>query len=267
MRILFIGDVVGNMGVEMITSKLASIKQEYRPQVTIVNGENSTAMGRGITENIFKTMMRSGVDVVTLGNHAWNNEDIYNFIDDTPKLVRPANYPGKAVPGHGYTIINVNGKKLAVINIQGRVFMDNIDDPFSQLDQLVTDLTDQVDAIFVDCHAEATSEKLALALYLDGRISALVGTHTHVQTNDGRILPNGTAFLSDVGMTGPIDGVLGMKSDTVIERFLNARPVRYSVVDSGNAILSGCVIDIDDKDGRSRKIKNIIVKKDDLLGM
>lgn len=261
MRILFIGDVVGDRGMEMLESRIGALKQEYKPQVTIVNGENSTSQGRGITKAIFKKMMGLGVDVVTLGNHAWNNEEIYQFIDDTPKLVRPANYPD--APGNGYTIVNVNNTKLAVINIQGRVFLDTIDNPFSVLQQLVTKLKKEVDYIFVDCHAEATSEKMAMAAYLDGQISALVGTHTHVQTNDAQILPHGTAFLSDVGMTGPIGGVLGMQADSVLARFLNARPVRFKVVTSGEAVLGACVIDLSDKDGHAIKINNMVIKSSD----
>ncbi|MCY9807312.1 TIGR00282 family metallophosphoesterase [Lentilactobacillus senioris] len=261
MRILFIGDVVGDRGMEMLESRIGSLKQQYKPQVTIVNGENSTSQGRGITKAIFKKMMGMGVDVVTLGNHAWNNEEIYQFIDDTPKLIRPANYPD--APGNGYTIVNVNNTKLAVINIQGRVFLDTIDNPFTILQQLVDKLQKEVDYIFVDCHAEATSEKMAMAAFLDGKISALVGTHTHVQTNDAQILPKGTAFLSDVGMTGPTGGVLGMQAESVLSRFLNARPVRFNVVTTGDAVLGACVIDLSDKDGHAMKIKNMIIKSDD----
>lgn len=261
MRILFIGDVVGDRGMEMLDSRIASLKQQYKPQVTIVNGENSTPQGRGINHKIFKQMMGMGVDVVTLGNHAWNNEEIYQFIDETPKLIRPANYPD--APGNGYTIVKVNDVKLAVINIQGRVFLDTIDNPFQVLGELVEELQDKVDYIFVDCHAEATSEKMAMATYLDGKITALVGTHTHVQTNDAQILPNGTAFLSDVGMTGPTGGVLGMHSDSVLSRFLNSRPVRFNVVTDGEAVLGACVIDLDTKSNRATKIKNFVVKSND----
>ncbi|WP_283678618.1 TIGR00282 family metallophosphoesterase [Lentilactobacillus sp. Marseille-Q4993] len=256
MRILFIGDVVGNVGVSMLTDYLGKLKQEYKPQVTIANGENSTPMGRGINLVAYKKIMSAGVDVVTLGNHAWSNRDINDFIDSEKRLIRPFNFPGKNVPGKGYTIINVNGVKLAILNFQGRVFMDNLDDPFSLCEQLIGELKD-ADCVFVDFHAEATSEKLAFAKYLDGKVSAVVGTHTHVQTNDARILPGGTGFLTDAGMTGPADGMLGMQDDTVIQRFLDQRPARYSVKEDGRGVISGCVIDVDDTTGHAKKIKPV----------
>ncbi|EHL95601.1 putative metallophosphoesterase [Lentilactobacillus parafarraginis F0439] len=257
MRILFIGDVVGDKGVSMIQHYLPVIKQEVRPQVTIVNGENATAMGRGITQSIYKKLMGDGVDVVTLGNHAWSNREILDFIDDANRLIRPYNFPKNVTPGKGYTLVNVNGKQLAVLNFQGRVFMDNLDDPFSLAESLVTELRQKTNCIFMDFHAEATSEKLAMARFLDGKVSAVVGTHTHVQTNDPRILPQKTAFLTDVGMTGPADGMLGMKPESVISRFINQRPARFEVLETGRGVLSGCVIDIDDKTGHATAIKTI----------
>lgn len=258
MKILFLGDVVGNIGVDRVSQYLPILKRDYKPQLTIVNGENATSFGRGINKKVYKEIMNAGADVITLGNHAWNNEEIFDFIDDTEKLVRPLNFPGENVPGRGYTIVNINGKKLAVINLQGRIFMDPIDDPFAEVDELVNKLNHEVDYIFVDFHAETTSEKRAMAMYLDGRISALVGTHTHVQTNDNQVLPKGTAFITDAGMCGPFDSVLGMKYENIIHRFLTQRPTRFEVETSGNGIISGCVIDLRD-DGTARSIKKILI--------
>ncbi|TPR12687.1 TIGR00282 family metallophosphoesterase [Apilactobacillus timberlakei] len=262
MKILFLGDVVGNIGTKMIKQYLPILKRDYKPQLTIVNGENATSFGRGINRKVYKGIMDAGADVITLGNHAWNNEEIFDFIDETKKLVRPLNFPGKDVPGNGYTIINVNGKKVAVINLQGRIFMDPIDDPFRMIDELVSKLHSQVDNIFVDFHAETTSEKQVMAMYLDGRISAMVGTHTHVQTNDNRVLKKGTAFMTDAGMCGPTDGVLGMKYENIIHRFLTQRPTRFEVEENGGGIVSGCIIDIDNHIMKAKSIKKILISPD-----
>ncbi len=265
MRVLFIGDVVGNKGVSMIETYLPKIKQSVKPQVTIVNGENATPIGRGINQAIYKKLMNCGVDVVTLGNHAWSNSEILDFIDGTNRLIRPYNFPKGITPGKGYTMVNVNGVKLAVLNFQGRVFMDNLDDPFSLAEQLIQKLRKETNCIFMDFHAEATSEKLAMATYLDGQVSAVVGTHTHVQTNDARLLSKKTAFLSDAGMTGPADGMLGMAPESVITRFLNQRPARYQVLETGRGILSGCVVNIDEKTGHATAIKTILYTDDHVL--
>ncbi|KRK57852.1 hypothetical protein IV48_GL000277 [Fructilactobacillus fructivorans] len=263
MRFLFLGDTVGNIGVATVEKYLPLLKHDLKPQVTIVNGENATKVGRGINHELYLKIMNAGADVITLGNHAWNNSEIFEFINQTRNLIRPLNYPGKDVPGHGYIEMNVNGNLVAVINLQGRVFMDEIDDPFEDVDNLLAQLhKDNVNIIFVDFHAETTSEKKAMALHLDGRISALVGTHTHVQTSDGQILPHGTAFLTDAGMTGPNDGVIGMKFEPVINKFMTARPNRFEVQETGSAVLSGCYIDVDSKSGKARKIKNILINKD-----
>ncbi|GHP12617.1 metallophosphoesterase [Lentilactobacillus fungorum] len=257
MRILFIGDVVGNMGVQMIENNLPKLKQEIKPQVTIVNGENATPMGRGITQSIYKRLMGAGVDVVTLGNHAWSNNEILDFIDDAKRLIRPYNFPKQTTPGKGYTMVNVNGSQLAVLNFQGRVFMDNLDDPFTLADDLIAQIRQTTPCIFMDFHAEATSEKLAIARYLDGKVSAVVGTHTHVQTNDARILPKKTGFLTDAGMTGPADGMLGMQPKSVINRFLNQRPARFEVLETGRGVIAGCYLDIDDQTGHTTSIKTV----------
>lgn len=260
MRLLFIGDVVGSMGRQLVTEYLPKLKKKYRPQVTICNGENA-ASGRGITGKIYKKFLADGVDVVTLGNHTWDNRDIFEFIQDAKKIIRPANFP-EGVPGVGMVFVKVNDLELAVINLQARSFMVDLDDPFAKAEELVAQARQRTQHIFVDFHGETTSEKQALGWFLDGRVSAVVGTHTHVQTNDARILPQGTAFLSDVGMTGPYDGILGMKREAIIEKFLTALPQRFEVVEEGRGWLSACVIDIDDKTGRSKMIDTIQISDD-----
>ncbi len=260
LRILFIGDVVGQLGLKLVQRYLPELKRQLKPQVTIVNGEN-IADGKGITEKLYKALLQAGTDVVTLGNHAFRKRDILDFIDDAAKLVRPANFPA-GVPGTGYTIVNVNQTKLAVINLQGRIFLDAIDDPFTVADQLLTEILKVTPLVFVDFHGEVTSEKLALAYYLDGRVSAVIGTHTHVQTNDARILPEGTAFLSDVGMTGSYEGILGVKKEPVIHNFLTRLPARFEPIEEGTGQLGACYIDIDEKTGQAKKIKTIRIDRD-----
>ncbi|HJG22597.1 TIGR00282 family metallophosphoesterase [Enterococcus durans] len=260
MRVLFIGDVVGSMGREMITEYLPRLKKKFRPQVTIVNGENAAA-GRGITEKIYKKFLQDGVDVVTMGNHTWDNRDIFEFIDQAKKMVRPANFP-EGTPGQGIVFVKVNQLELAVINMQARSFMVDLDDPFRKINELIEEARKRTPIIFVDFHGETTSEKQAMGWFLDGKVSAVVGTHTHVQTNDARILPQGTAYLTDVGMTGPYDGILGMRREPVIEKFLTALPKRFEVVENGRGILSGCLLEIDDVTGKAKTIELIQINED-----
>ena len=260
MRILFIGDVVGSLGRETITEVLPKLKKKYQPQVTIANGENAAA-GRGITAKIYKKFLQDGVDVVTLGNHTWDNRDIFDFINDAKKMIRPANFP-EGTPGQGIVYVKVNQIELAVINLQARAFMVDLDDPFRKAEQLIEEAKKRTPLIFVDFHGETTSEKQAMGWFLDGQVSAVVGTHTHVQTNDARILPKGTAYLTDVGMTGPYDGILGMKREPVMEKFLTALPQRFEVIDKGRSILSACFIELDDQTGRARDIQLIQVSED-----
>lgn len=254
MRLLFIGDVVGSLGRGVISEYIPRLKRKYHPQITIVNGENA-ASGRGITEKIYKGFLADGADVVTLGNHAWDNRGIFEFIGDAKKLVRPANFPDKTTPGTGIVYVKVNALEVAIVNLQGRSFMTDIDDPFQKIEQMLKEIHKRTPLVFVDFHAETTSEKQAMGWFLDGKVSAVIGTHTHVQTNDARILPNGTAYLTDVGMTGPLDSVLGMKREAVIEKFLTSLPKRFEVVEEGRFLLSGCVIDIDDTTGKAKKIE------------
>lgn len=259
MRILFVGDVMGSLGREMISEYLPKLKQKYRPQMTIVNGENA-AGGRGITEKIYKKLLQDGADIITMGNHTWDNKEIFGFIESADKMIRPANFP-EGTPGNGYKIVKVNQMKLGVINLQGRTFMTPIDDPFKKADEILAEVRKETPIIFVDFHAETTSEKQALGWYLDGRVSAVFGTHTHVQTNDARILPKGTGYLTDVGMTGPRDGILGMKRQPVIEKFMTALPRRFEVVEEGEGLLCGAVLDLDN-DGRCQKIELIQISAD-----
>lgn len=259
MRLLFIGDVVGSLGRQTITDYLPRLKKKYHPQLTIVNGENAAA-GRGITEKIYKKFLHDGVDVLTMGNHTWDNKGIFEFVNDAKKMIRPANFPA-GTPGKGIVYVKVNDLVLAVINLQGRALMTDLDDPFKKADELVAEAQQQTPFIFVDFHAETTSEKQAMGWYLDGRVSAVVGTHTHVQTNDARILPKGTAYLTDVGMTGPYDGILGMRKGPVLEKFLTALPQRFEVVEEGRFLLSGCVIDLT-KEGHAQAIKPFLINDD-----
>lgn len=252
MKILAIGDIVGEAGVRELKSKLPLIKQEQNIDFIIVNGENS-AGGMGITEKNFNDILSLDTDVVTMGNHTWAKRDIFKFIDH-PQIIRPANYP-KGVSGKGFGIYEAkNGKKVAVINLIGRVDINILsENPFLMAKDIVEDLKSKVDIIIIDFHAEATAEKIAMVNYLDGDITALFGTHTHVQTADERILPNGTGYITDLGMTGPKNSVIGMEVSASIKRFETTLPERYRIAE-GECILNGCIFDIDDE---TCKVKNI----------
>lgn len=260
MNLLFIGDVVGSPGRDMVKEYLPKLKEKYRPHVTIINGENA-AGGKGITAKIYRQFLEQGAQAVTLGNHAWDNREIFEFIDKAKYLVRPANFP-KNTPGQGLIFLKMNDVEVAIINLQGRTFMNPIDCPFQKADELVSIAKERTPFIFVDFHAEVTSEKQALGWYLDGRVSAVVGTHTHVQTADHRILPNGTAYLTDVGMTGPYDGILGVEKEAVLKRFLTNLPVRFEVPSGGRNQLSAVLIDLDRKTGKAKKISPILINDD-----
>lgn len=264
-KILFIGDVVGEVGQKMVRDYLPRLRQRYKPQVVIVNGENA-ADGRGITEKIYKEFLSLGVDVITMGNHTWNNYDIYNFIDDAKNIIRPANYErNDEVPGTGMRIIRLNDQKVAVINLFGRVFMGSYDDPFRVGDELIAEAKKETNHIFIDFHAEATSEKQAAGWYFDGKVTAVVGTHTHVQTNDERVLPQGTAFQTDVGMTGFYDGIIGMEKESILKNFTTQMPTRFTAPDYGEGQLNACLIDTNDKTGLAKSIKSIRIDGDTLF--
>ncbi|WP_017753832.1 TIGR00282 family metallophosphoesterase [Calidifontibacillus oryziterrae] len=259
MRILFIGDVVGSPGRDMVKDYLPKLQAKYKPNVTIINGENAAA-GKGITNKIYRSFLEQGAHAITLGNHTWDNKDIFEFIDDAKCIVRPANFP-EGTPGSGALLLNINGTEIGIINLQGRTFLPPLDCPFKKADELITAMKKRTKIIFVDFHAEATSEKIAMGWYLDGKASAVVGTHTHVQTADNRILPNGTAYITDVGMTGPYDGILGIDKDVVLKRFLTNLPVRFEIA-SGRVQLSGVIIEIDSKTGKAQKIDRIQINED-----
>jgi 2',3'-cyclic-nucleotide 2'-phosphodiesterase len=260
MHLLFIGDVVGSPGRDMVKEYLPKLKEKYRPNITIINGENA-AGGKGITEKIYRQFLENGAQAVTLGNHAWDNREVFEFIETAKYLVRPANFP-KGAPGKGLVFLKINELEVAIINLQGRTFMNPIDCPFQKADELVEQARARTPFIFVDFHAEVTSEKQAMGWYLDGRVSAVVGTHTHVQTADSRILPGGTGYLTDVGMTGPYDGILGVEKEAVLKRFLTGLPVRFEVPTTGRTQLSAVLLELDRKTGYTKKLEQILINDD-----
>ncbi|GIN21412.1 MAG TPA: TIGR00282 family metallophosphoesterase [Bacillus bacterium] len=259
MNILFVGDVVGSMGREMVKEYLPKLKNHFRPHITIVNGENS-AGGRGITESIYKQLLEAGANAVTLGNHAWDNKAIFDFVDTAKYMIRPANFP--EAPGSGMVFLRLNDLEVAVINLQGRTFMPPLDCPFKKAEELIEIAKARTNIIFVDFHAEATSEKQAMGWFLDGKATAVIGTHTHVQTADERILPAGTAYLTDVGMTGPYDEILGMDKHAVLYRFQTSLPARFEVPKTGRKQLSACLIQVNKETGKARSIERIMINDD-----
>ncbi|MGH9591622.1 MAG: TIGR00282 family metallophosphoesterase, partial [Bryobacteraceae bacterium] len=253
MRILFIGDIVGSPGREMVARHLAGIVAERAIDLVIANGENA-ASGFGITPRLAEELFAAGVEVITGGNHSWDRKEIYDFIPHEPRLLRPANFP-PGNPGRGlYLGTARNGVRYAVLNLQGRVFLAPSDCPFRTADRELEAVPADTKVIFVDFHGEATSEKQAMGWYLDGRVSVVIGTHTHVATADERVLPNGTAFLADAGMTGPHDSVIGMSKEAMVKRFLDGLPAKFEV-GAGDVRLNGAVIDVDESTGRARSIE------------
>ncbi|MBX5469600.1 MAG: TIGR00282 family metallophosphoesterase [Thermoleophilaceae bacterium] len=257
MRILFIGDIVGSPGRRALEALLPQLRERHSPDFVVVNGENA-AGGVGITEQIARQLLdRLGVDAVTLGNHAYRHRDVYDFLDRDPRIVRPANY-AKANPGRGHTVVERGGARLAVVNLAGLVFMEGaLRSPFSEADAVLAELRGRADHVLVDFHAEATSEKVAMGWHLDGRVTACVGTHTHVPTADARVLPGGTAYVTDVGMTGPRGGVIGVRREQALERFRTLMPVRFETSDE-DIWLNGVLIEAGD-DGRARSVEQIIL--------
>lgn len=255
MRMLFVGDVVGRPGRRAITSLLPGLRRELRPDLVVVNGENA-AGGFGITMSSADELFSAGADVLTLGNHTWDNKEIYEVLAENSNIVRPANYP-PGVPGAGYTIVaGPGGARIAVINLAGRVFLDHVDDPFRSFDDLYHEVSSQATSVIVDFHAEATSEKVAFGWYADGRATAVLGTHTHVTTADERVLPKGTAYITDVGMCGPLDSVLGVDADIIVRRFLTQLPARFEVA-KGPVQLNAVVVDFCHEDGRALAIERV----------
>jgi metallophosphoesterase (TIGR00282 family) len=261
-RILFIGDIVGRPGRELVKRGLAALVEHHGIDFVIANAENAAA-GFGITREIGDHLLEWGVDVMTSGNHIWDKKEALNYIGTEPRLLRPANYPA-GVPGNGsYLSRTRQGETIGVINIMGRVFMLNIDDPFAVAAREIDAMRQRTRTIFVDFHAEATSEKIAMGWHLDGRVSAVIGTHTHVQTADDRILPKGTAYLTDVGMTGPHDSIIGVEIEPALGRFLTALPTKFETA-SANPRLHAVIVETDAQTGRATEIERLSLGVDDL---
>ncbi len=261
MKVLFIADVVGKPGRRIVTRLLGKLRRELGVSLVTANGENG-AGGYGLTAETADELLSSGIDVITSGNHIWDKKEFIPRLRDDSRILRPANYP-PGNPGKGHTIVTTtDGYDVGVLNLQGKVFMPSLDCPFRTAMRLIENLRKQTNMIVIDIHAEATAEKIALGRYLDGLVSAVIGTHTHVQTADEGILPGGTAYLTDVGMTGPTDSVIGVKTELALKRFLTQVPHRFQTAD-GNVRLMGAVVDIDDRTGRAVSIRRIDVGEND----
>ena len=255
MKILFIGDVVGKPGRDAVAALVPKLRRERELDLVIANGENS-AHGAGLTSATVKALLDAGVNVITAGDHTWDQKGFESEIDGLPQVIRPLNFPPSA-PGRGSTVVNAGDKTaVGVINLIGRVFLPNNDCPFRAARAEVTKLRRQTNVIIVDLHGEATSEKIAMGRYLDGQVSAVIGTHTHVQTSDEQILPKGTAYISDAGMCGPHDSVLGRDVDAVFKRFLTQMPQRMEVA-TGKIELCGVIVDVDEDSGQARAIERL----------
>lgn len=257
MRVLFIGDIVGKPGREQVAQHLSAVKREHGVVLTIANAENAAA-GFGITPSVAEELFGLGVDLLTSGNHVWDKKEVEGFIAGEHRLLRPANYPEEA-PGAGVTLWERDGLRVGVLNLQGRVFLPAIDCPFRVADRHLAMLREATPLIIVDFHAEASSEKQAFAYYVDGRVSAVVGTHTHVQTADEQILPGGTAYITDVGMTGPRHSVIGIAPEDAIRRFLTQMPTRFTVATGAAGILSAVLLDLNEATGRARAITRLLL--------
>ena len=256
MRFLILGDIVGKPGRKAVAQLLGSLRERERADVVIANVENA-AGGFGITKKVYEELKSYGIDLFTSGNHIWDKKEVYEFIDKAEDLLRPANYP-PGVPGKGYGVYEKGGRRFALINLMGRIFLDpNLDNPFRIFDSIYEELLKETKVIVVDFHAETTSEKWAFGIYVDGRASVVYGTHTHVPTADETILKKGTAYVTDVGMTGAMYSVIGMHSKEPIERFLYALPRRFKVEEKEGVVLNALVVDIDEDTGRAREIRRI----------
>ncbi len=258
MKILFTGDIVGACGRDIFLSSLPEIRLQNDIDMVIVNGENS-AHGRGMSSTVCDSFFDAGVDVITMGNHVWDNKDIFNILNDTSRVIRPTNL-ATTTPGHGSVAVSVGDVKVGVINVLGRVYLDAADNPFEAAERELEALKKQdCRIIVVDMHAEATSEKVALGYFLDGKVSAVVGTHTHIQTADEKILPKGTGYITDVGMTGAYHSVLGMDKKVIIDRFLTGLPQKFELADGG-AQFNGVILDVDEANGQCKDIKRLSFK-------
>ena len=255
MKLLFVGDVVGGLGRRTLAALLPGLRDTHQPDFVVVNGENA-AGGVGITEKTARELLDTGADAITLGNHAYRHREAYGFLDREERIVRPANYP-KGSPGRGHTVVEQGGQRLGVINLSGQVFLTAVRSPFSEADALLAELRGRAGAVLIDMHAEATSEKVAMGWHVDGRAMACLGTHTHVPTADARVLPRGTAYVTDVGMTGPRGGVIWVKRELALERFIKLTQVRFETSDEDpwlNAVLVEA-----DGEGRATGIDQLLV--------
>lgn len=259
MKIMFVGDVVGRNGRRAFRKYTLQLREEKGIDVVVVNGENSAA-GKGLTRKSLDELYQGGADIVTSGNHVWDKKDVLEFIDQEPFLIRPANYPGDA-PGKGWCCYPFKAKNIGVMNLSGRAFMPPLDDPFQKVEELLREMARECDLIFLDFHAETTSEKIAMGWYLDGRVNGVVGTHTHVQTADACLLPQGTGYITDLGMTGPRCSVLGVETEKILYRFQTCRPVRFEVAD-GPSAYEAVIMTIDDATNRTIGIERVQILED-----
>lgn len=265
LRVLCFGDIVANTGCALFQKYAQKIKKEYSADIIIVNGENAASQGRGITPKIVASLKHCGANIITGGNHSFAHKDAYSVLEEKSTLLRPANYPS-ACPGTGVGLFNYGSIKIGVINVQGRVFMhQHLDCPFKVVDSALTYLKSQTNIIIVDMHAEATSEKIGLAHHVDGKVSTLFGTHTHVQTADERILPGGCAYISDLGMIGALNGMIGMKKESVLPHLLTQMPSRFEPDDRPPYVVSGIVVDIDKSSGKALAIARVYVTDEEAL--
>ena len=255
MKLLFVGDVVGGIGRRTLATLLPGIRDAHQPDFVVVNGENS-AGGVGISQKTARELLELGADAITLGNHAFRHREVYELLDREERIVRPANYP-KGSPGRGHTVVERDGMRLGVTNLSGLVFLQAVRSPFAEADAVLAELRDRTDFVLVDMHAEATSEKVAMGWYLDGRVTACLGTHTHVPTADARVLPGGTAYITDVGMTGPRGGVIGVKREQALERFLSLTNVRFETSEE-DPWLNALLVEADGE-GRATAVEQLLM--------
>jgi 2',3'-cyclic-nucleotide 2'-phosphodiesterase len=258
MKLLFVGDVVGGLGRRTLAALLPGLRERHALDFVVVNGENS-AGGVGITEKTARELLEMGADAITLGNHAYRHREVYGFLDREERIVRPSNFP-KGSPGRGHTVVEKDGARLGVVNLSGQLYVEAVRSPFAEADAVLADLRGSADHVLVDMHAEATSEKVAIGWYLDGRVTACVGTHTHVPTADQRVLPEGTAYITDVGMTGPRGGVIGVKREQALERFLTLTNVRFET-SAEDPWLNAVLVEADGH-GRATRIEQVLLPAD-----
>ncbi len=264
MRIMFFGDLVGKPGRAMFQKWMPHLKNKHKIDAIVVNGENSADNGKGITPIIASQLLENGVSVITTGNHVWAHKNIYDYLNKESRIIRPANYHSSC-PGVGHAIFEVNGALVAIINLQGRIFMrDPIDCPFRVVESLLSFLQSKTNMIFVDFHAEATSEKEGLGFFLDGKVSAVLGTHTHVQTADEKILPEGTGYITDLGFAGSVNSMLGMRKDAIIKKLITQMPTRFIVEPSGPMVTTGVWLEVDTVSGKTTHIERFNILDDEI---